>query len=212
MFSSPFLLPAVAIVFIIAMVALVMIRQGLAARGAMVEAADELGLTWTATGALAPGEITGAYRDQPVRVFLRQEGVGSFARLMTVVEIEFDPAIPMAFELSHESVFTRIRRALGRPDIEFNDPEFDALYRVDSPHPDSVRTLFSAPTRAALVTMAKGSSDFDVNPTRILWKARKRIYNGKTLVRVVKAGVAAAASMRAATPRGAARPHPNLFT
>lgn len=201
MFDSPWLIPLLAVGTIVVALTFLLVRRGNQFRKALQDAATELGLSWSASGRFGPGTVAGVYRHQPVHIHTRVEGIGSFARLMTVVEIDFDPPIPIEFELQHENVLTKIRRVFGQPDLEFGDPEFDKLYRVRSPHPEAMQRLFSAATRAALVTMAKGSADFDVNPTRIFWEQTGRVDNPKTLVRVVKAGVAAAASIRAALPR-----------
>lgn len=197
------ILVGVGIVGLFAIALLAFARVGLKNREALQHAATELGLAWTpGEGTFDMGEIRGTYQGQDIHVYHRTQDTGTIERTLTVVQIDLHPPIPVPFELGHENVVTKLRRwVLRRTDLEFDDPSFDALYYVRSDHPETIKRIFNATTRAALVRMGKGSDDLQVRSDRIRWESARGVAHADDVVRVVKAGCAAAMSIRAALPR-----------
>jgi hypothetical protein len=196
-------LVGVGVIGLFALAMLAFARVGLRSRTAMQEAATALGLPWQEGGdSFDMGEIRGTFEGQDIHVFHHERGGGPVDRSVTVVRIGLHPAIPTSFHLGHENVLTKLGRlVLRHTDVEFGDAPFDDLFYVRSEHPDVIQRVFNAETRAALVAMAEGSDDLSVHPDHIRWESTREHPDAADIVRVVKAGCAAAASIRASLPR-----------
>lgn len=185
-----------ALAIMVVVIVFLTISTGLRFRNAFQAACDELGLHWESTGLFSPGTCTGVVDGETVEIFLDRQGVGSFERMLTVVEVHLNPPIAGEFDLRRESIFERLSHTLGVHDYEFDDPAFDKMYKVSGQDPELLGRVFNSDARAALVLMSKGSTDLRVTPTRVRWEFSGRVLAGTKLVRVARAGLAAAQAMR----------------
>lgn len=181
---------------LVVIILLMLVRNGLMFRRAFQEAARQLDLEWISGGVFGPGEVTGSIDGEQVDMFVARQGMGSFERMLTVVEVDLVPPLKAEFKLGRENLFNRIGHTFGMHDFEFGDPSFDALYRVSGPDHDTLRAVFNDDARAALVEFGERSSDIGVTPGRLRWERSGRVMDAKVLVRVAKAGVLAAKAMR----------------
>lgn len=170
--------------------------MGLRARQAFQTAAKQLGLAWEQTEPFAPGECTGAIDGDVVRIFVEKVGRGSLERQLTAVEVDLVPPLETPFTIGKENVFTKVFRRAGVHDIEFDDKDFDDIYRITGPDPAAIRALFNKDVRAAMVILSKGSDDLQVRPEFIRWEKSGRVYDPKVLVRAAHAAVSAARGLR----------------
>jgi hypothetical protein len=180
---------------------------GLRSRRAFQEAARQLGLEWDRGGLFTPGELVGVHDHESVRVYVTTHGYGTLQRVLTIIEIDFDPPIGSRFHVVRESVLDRIAHVLGLHDVDFGDPAFDRLYKVKGEDPERLREVVNPSTRTALTGIAEGSDDVEVTPARLRWQRFGRVLDAHTVVRVVKQGVVVAKAMR---HLNADRPVPSL--
>ena len=179
-----------AIVGIIIILVGVLMLGGIKFRRTLKTVAKELRLEWEAGSAFGPGEISGSMRGLDISVFVDKKGAGtSFERMLTVVEVDIAPQIPLQFKLRKESVFNLIGHSVGLDDIEFDDPEFDPIYQVNCDNEPAIQALFHKDIREALVDAAEGAADIQISPKLFRWEGSGRIYDADLLSDVVDAAV-----------------------
>ncbi|MCB9665199.1 MAG: hypothetical protein H6732_13900 [Alphaproteobacteria bacterium] len=177
------------VVAAIVLAALLMVRLSLKHRRAFRTAAEELGLQWRQKGFLQPGRVKGEVDGVPIAIRTTTQGIGSFERLVTVVEAGIEPQLPIDVRLGRENVLSNLAHGFGVHDLEFGDARFDKLYRVTGSDADAVARLFDEEARLALVVLARDADDLHLDRRKLRWEQAGRVLDPKALERVVKAAV-----------------------
>lgn len=198
----------VAIIGLLALLIFLLIRAGLRYRHALRETAEVLGCNWESGGFMDPGAVVGSVDGEQVDIFPHKQGVGSFERLLTVIEIDLTPPMDAEFRVGRENVLNKLSHTFGVHDHEFDDGPFDDLFLVNGADPEELDAIFNPDARAALVDFAEGSDDIHVTPARIRWEKSGRCMNAELMVRVTQAGVLAAKAMRRGVKRVSRYPMP----
>lgn len=184
------------IVLALVLVILVVVLGNLRAARAIREAAEALRIEYREGGLFVPGDASGIVDDQAVDISQVNQGLGSFQRTVTVVDVHLHPRIYTRFHLGHENVLSRSTKVFGVTDIEFGDRVFDGLFLVRGEVEEAVRALLVPEARQALVEFAANADDVEVTPERFRWQASTTVRDAKVLVDAVRAACDAARAMR----------------
>lgn len=184
------------IVLALVAVVLVVVLGNLRAARAIREAAEALRLEYREGGLFVPGDASGIVDDQAIDISQVNQGLGSFQRTVTLIDVHLHPRIYTRFHLGHENVLSRSSKVFGVRDIEFGDRVFDDLFLVRGEVEEAVRALLVPEARQALVNFAAAASDIEVTPERFRWQVNAAVRDPKVLVDAVRAACDAARIMR----------------